>query len=60
MKDLLADDMKREGSTTFLGEEVDDFMVEDPTRESRKRYVDTTVSLLDIAKPAKRKGKNSL
>jgi hypothetical protein len=57
---LLADDMKNEGSTTFPGEEVDDLRVDRPTHESRKRYVDTTVSLFDIAKPAKRKGKSSL
>ncbi len=59
VKDLLADDMKSEGATTFLGE-VDDLRVDRPTHESRKKYVDTTVSLLDIAKPAKRKGKSSL
>lgn len=53
--------MQSEGPTrtTFIGEETDDVEVDHPIYESTKRRTDTTVSLIDIAKPAKRKGKPS-
>ena len=48
-----------DGMTLHLeDEDVYDFKVDFPVREEGKRQTDMTVSLIDIAKPARRKGKS--
>jgi hypothetical protein len=48
-----------DGTLHLDDEDVYDFKVDFPVHEEQKRQTNMTVSLIDIAKPARRKGKPS-